>query len=468
MTHFRSVGLVLVVAGVSAPATALATYSIVAADRATRYVGGAVTSCVNGSVAAVYGSVPGLGAVAAQARINTNGRDQAVQLLLMNVAPAQIITQITAAGFDPLAAQRQYGVVDLMGRAAGHSGASNGVFANDIQGESGVFTYSVQGNILTGMAVLSQAEAAFRGEACDLPERLMRALEAGADNSQGDRRCTPGTPSSSAFIQVDRPDEPRGTYLRLSVLPDLQRSNPIPRLRAQFDAWRGTHPCADPGSPPPDAAVPGSDSGRDTGAAPPPDQPRPPDSGATPGEGRPPDAASGSAGAGANPGAGGSGGGGSGGASGPGPAPGTGGNVGGVAGSPVGESPEPVPAGCECRVGNRGGPGLLSLLVAAMLLSARRRRVARPPDSVPGSPEAGCRIPQRFLGSTEKRSRSSRGASIKEGAGGRGAPSGSSALQRRVTAAPRSSCARDSRRICRIGTPPAQVPLLLAVSMAQI
>ena len=151
MPTFREAWLVCISLVVLAPGTARATYSIVAADRATRQVGGAVTSCVAPSgVGLVYGSAPGLGAVASQAATNRAGRDRAVQLLLMDVAPEQIIRTLTSAAFDPGSARRQYGVVDMMGRAAGHSGTSNGVFSDDVQGDFGGFTYSIQGNILTG------------------------------------------------------------------------------------------------------------------------------------------------------------------------------------------------------------------------------------------------------------------------------------------------------------------------------
>ena len=92
MPTFRKPGLVSLIAlgtlAALAPATARATYSIVAADRATRQVGGAVTSCVApSSVAGVYGSAPGRGAVASQAASNRAGRDRAVQLLLMDAPP---------------------------------------------------------------------------------------------------------------------------------------------------------------------------------------------------------------------------------------------------------------------------------------------------------------------------------------------------------------------------------------------
>jgi len=226
------------------PATAHATYSIVATDTATRQVGGAGTSCIgSNSVRIIYGSVPGKGAVHAQAQLGGPGKMAAVMQIGMDAAPTDIITSITQTAFDANAQRRQYGIVDLAMRSAGFSGTQNGAFSGDRQGTLGAFTYSVQGNILTSVAVIDHAETAFRGQGCDLADRLMLALEAGAQNGEGDSRCTPnGIPSDSAFIQVDRDGEAAGTYLVLDVRGTAPAS-PLPMLRAQYDAWRVTNPC---------------------------------------------------------------------------------------------------------------------------------------------------------------------------------------------------------------------------------
>ena len=84
-----------------APATARATYSVVATDSAAGQVGGAVTSCVGSQgVGVVYRPSVGHGGVNAQASANATGRDRAVTLLNMDVAPADIIAMITASSFD--------------------------------------------------------------------------------------------------------------------------------------------------------------------------------------------------------------------------------------------------------------------------------------------------------------------------------------------------------------------------------
>jgi uncharacterized Ntn-hydrolase superfamily protein len=231
--------------------TALATYSIAATDSSTQQVGGAVTSCVGSlDLASVYGSVPGSGVIHAQAQLDQRlrGKMRALELISQGVAPSDIIAMITTSTVDSGFASRQYGVVDLQGRAAGFTGTQAQAYKKDQQGRIGSFAYSVQGNILTSQKVLDQAAAGFEAGGCDLADRLMAALEAGGENGEGDSRCTrDGIPSDAAFIQVDLPGQPAGSWLKLSV-SDTGPENPLLKLRALFDTWRQTHPCARAGA----------------------------------------------------------------------------------------------------------------------------------------------------------------------------------------------------------------------------
>jgi uncharacterized Ntn-hydrolase superfamily protein len=104
--------------------------------------------------------------------------------------------------------------------------------------------YAVQGNFLTSRAVIDQAAEGFASAGCDLPERLMRALEAGAAHGEGDRRCTGprGIPSDSAFLRVAGGDGDRDPYLDLRV-PTSGDADPLVELRTALAAWRNTHPC---------------------------------------------------------------------------------------------------------------------------------------------------------------------------------------------------------------------------------
>lgn len=223
------------------------TYSIVAADTRTREVGGAGTSCLEGQdVYVIYDAVPGRGVVHAQAYYSVAGRRRAAELLAEGAAPDDIVQRITLSTFDSSAAIRQYGVVDAQGRSAGFTGSGTTPYAADRQGHDDAFAYSVQGNILTSDLVLAQAASAFEAGGCDLAERLMSALEAGALGGEGDSRCTPsGIPSDSAFLQVESPEHERGQYLSLRV-ESSGKASPLPRLRQKLDAWRLEHPCPTP------------------------------------------------------------------------------------------------------------------------------------------------------------------------------------------------------------------------------
>ncbi|WP_141734865.1 DUF1028 domain-containing protein [Oligoflexus tunisiensis] len=223
-------------------APAWATYSIVAVDRQTGQVGGAATSCISGaSVSRVYQSVPGVGAIHAQAYTNLSGRQYGAELLKQGYAADVIIRALSATDFDPYASYRQYGVVTFDGTSAGFTGTMNGFYANDLQGESGSFLYSIQGNILTSGRVLSQARTGFLATACDLAGRLMAALEAGAEHGEGDSRCRPEAASDAAFLQVDNPDGE--IFMRLDVKGSR---DPLRELRSRFEVLRRTVGCYQP------------------------------------------------------------------------------------------------------------------------------------------------------------------------------------------------------------------------------
>jgi uncharacterized Ntn-hydrolase superfamily protein len=107
----------------------------------------------------------------------------------------------------------------------------------------------VQGNILTSAAVLEQAGTAFEAGGCDLAERLVHGLLAGALNGEGDSRCTPtGIPSDSAFLQVERRGGSEGDYLSLRV-ESSGKASPLPLLEQKLAEWRSAHPCPEVAMP---------------------------------------------------------------------------------------------------------------------------------------------------------------------------------------------------------------------------
>lgn len=237
------------------------TYSIVAVDQGDGTVGAAGASCVRSNVIRILGVARGRGVVHAQSYMNPAGRDEAARRLALAEDPEAILAFITGPGFDPDAARRQYGLADREGRAAGFTGSDCGPHAGHQVGRDPRYVWAVQGNLLTGSPVLERTAAAFARGACDLPERLLQAMEAGAENGEGDARCTPqGLPADSAFLAVI---SPLGAEHDLVLTADeAVEESPLVSLRRQLEAWRAQHPChieaADGGELEPDAPTPRS------------------------------------------------------------------------------------------------------------------------------------------------------------------------------------------------------------------
>lgn len=253
------------------PSSAFATWSIVAVDRSTGRVVIASATCLaleeprslKGLQAVI---VPGVGVAACQAAIDNTGQNQRLvyEQLKKGTDPKEIVRMLRA---DPAFEQRQYGIVDLTGRTAGSSGAGNLQSALDRQGQvpgTEIF-YSIQGNILRGDAVVTEAVKAFVETEGALTDRVMAALETG-DRLGGDSRCsctsTPkanapceGKTSHVAYIlmaekgDVSGDSHNNGKYaMYLTVTQGTIRSeenaNPVKTLRMRYDAWRKTQPAS--------------------------------------------------------------------------------------------------------------------------------------------------------------------------------------------------------------------------------
>ena len=123
--------------------------------------------------------VPGKGVAACQASVDGTHTNQMLVFteLMKGTDPAQIIELLSA---DPAFQSRQFGIVDLQGRSAGHSGLTNGYVSQDIQGQvpgTEIF-YSIQGNILRPGEVVPNAVKAFLKTKGALTDRVMAAMEA--------------------------------------------------------------------------------------------------------------------------------------------------------------------------------------------------------------------------------------------------------------------------------------------------
>lgn len=198
------------------------TFSIAARDPRNGMLGVATSS----KALSAGGLVPyvraGVGAIASQSFVNPYlGIDGL--LLLEQGLPAERAIERLVEG-DPGRDLRQLGIVDKQGRAAAYTGALCIDWAGHLLGGG----YVCLGNILAGEAVVKAMAAAFeRSEDEDLPERLVRALEAGQD-AGGDRRGR-----QSAGVTVYAAEEYPWVDLRVDDHPD-----PVPELRRLLGVWR--------------------------------------------------------------------------------------------------------------------------------------------------------------------------------------------------------------------------------------
>jgi hypothetical protein len=269
--------LVLAAALLLLPARAFATWSVVAVDRATGRIVIASATCVNGDdmflpgVQAVV--VPGKGVAACQASVDSTHTNQMLVFreIQKGTDPKTIIEMLSA---DPAFQSRQFGIVDLQGRSAGHSGLNNGYVAQDMQGQvpgTQIF-YSIQGNILRPGEVVPNAVKAFLQTTGAITDRVMAAMDA-ADASGGDSRCscpptstdgsTPAIPCDGktahvAYILMAEPKDTNGDshnngnytmFIRVTqpdrganAIHEGENLNPVKTLRMRYDEWRRKQP----------------------------------------------------------------------------------------------------------------------------------------------------------------------------------------------------------------------------------
>lgn len=274
----RKIALFLAVA-LLLPSTAFATWSVVAVDMSTGRVVIASATCVNRDDQFLMGVqavvVPGMGVAACQASVDGTHQNQMLvfQELQKGTDPARIIEMLSQ---DPAFQSRQFGIVDLQGRSAGHSGLRNGYVSQDMQGRvpgTDIY-YSIQGNILRPGNVVPNAVQAFLKTEGALTDRVMAAMEA-ADGSGGDSRCScppwptdgvapaipcDGKTSHVAYILMSETGDTNGDshnngeyamYLTVSQPGDDrgpgtvkagENLNPVKTLRMRYDEWRSRQP----------------------------------------------------------------------------------------------------------------------------------------------------------------------------------------------------------------------------------
>src|SRR5215470_4788715 len=189
------------------PSAAHATWSVIAVDMSTGRVVIASATCVDRDDMFLRGVqaviVPGKGIAACQAGVDNTHANQVLVFaeLQKGTDPARIIELLSV---DPAFQSRQFGILDLQGRSAGHSGLTNGYVSQHMSGRvpgTQIF-YSIQGNILRPGEVVPNAVKAFLGAKGAITDRVMAAMEA-ADAGGGDSRCScPPPPADESTPKI--------------------------------------------------------------------------------------------------------------------------------------------------------------------------------------------------------------------------------------------------------------------------
>src|SRR5687768_10576584 len=290
--------LLLLVGLLFIPSQAFATWAVIAVERASGRVVIESATCVDRDDQFLMGVqavvVPGKGVAACQAGVDGTHKNQMLvfEELKKGTDPQRIIEMLSQ---DPAFQSRQFGILDLQGRMAGHSGLTNGYVSQDVQGQvpgTEIF-YSIQGNILRPGLVVPNAVQAFLKTQGTITDRVMAAMEA-ADGSGGDSRCNcppwptdgsapaiacDGRTSTVAYILAADPKDTNGDshnngkyamYLTTSQPgPDKgayqikagENLNPVKTLRMRYDAWKKTNHAPNAGLPNPLPPAPAPQGG---------------------------------------------------------------------------------------------------------------------------------------------------------------------------------------------------------------
>lgn len=195
------------------------TFSITARCERTGMVGMAVSTAVPAAGPLCVFVRNGVGAVATQSWVNPYLGIDGLILLAQGKTAQAVLEELIAA--DPGRADRQLGITDARGNVAAFTGAMCVPWAGHLLGDG----FTVQGNMLTGGDVLhAMAAVAERERASPLPERLVRALEAG-QRIGGDKRGR-----QSAALKVMHREE----FPYVDVRVD-DHADPVTELRRVYE-----------------------------------------------------------------------------------------------------------------------------------------------------------------------------------------------------------------------------------------
>lgn len=262
-----------------APASAFATWSVIAIDTKTGQVIIASATCVRQSafpqrtpvaardlmdLQAVI--VPGVGVAACQAGADNTRENQMLVYneLKKGTPPLQILEMLKK---DPNIERRQFGILAIpngttitaQNNMVGFNGTGNSTSSLYFGGQVGDLFYQVQGNTLLGYEVVHKAALAFTRASGTMADRVMAAMEA-ADENGGDKRCNCGNnplefvpcdnkTAHVSYIAIANKEDVLGQthsdgkyFAFISVTDDNikkgESANPVKTLRLRYTAWK--------------------------------------------------------------------------------------------------------------------------------------------------------------------------------------------------------------------------------------
>lgn len=174
------------------------TYSIVARDPETGWLGVAVQTHQMSVGRVVPWLLPGVGALATQSLTNISFGPIGMEMLKQGIPAARVVAALVAS--DEGANRRQVAVVDAEGRSAAWTGDGCIAHAAHHAGEG----YSVQANMMTRDTVIPAMVAAYEGASGSLADRMVAALIA-AQEEDGDIR---GMQSAALKIVSSNKEDP--------------------------------------------------------------------------------------------------------------------------------------------------------------------------------------------------------------------------------------------------------------------
>jgi uncharacterized Ntn-hydrolase superfamily protein len=180
----------LAAAALLAPAVP-ATWSIVAVNTRTGEVCIATATCLSGVDLQTLTPVlrVGVGGACAQSVGDSSGfnRMRIWNGLIAGWSPEEILAELSTndGGFQA----RQYGIVNMADEPVTFSGTLDGQAYYGVARVMDDVRYAIQGNVLTGIQVITNAEEAFLATEGDLGQKVMAAME-GARVFGGDGRCS--------------------------------------------------------------------------------------------------------------------------------------------------------------------------------------------------------------------------------------------------------------------------------------